>query len=64
MPRGVAVAGRPGDRRDGVDASMLGIAARPDGTQQATYSGWPLYTFVQDAAPGDVTGQDSARSGT
>ena len=30
-----------------------------DGTQQATYGGWPLYTFIQDAAPGDVTGQDS-----
>jgi predicted lipoprotein with Yx(FWY)xxD motif len=44
---------------DGVDASKLGVAARPDGTQQATYGGWPLYTFIQDAAPGDVTGQDS-----
>jgi len=49
----------PATAGTGVDASKLGVAARPDGTQQATYGGWPLYTFIQDAAPGDVTGQDS-----
>lgn len=49
----------PATAGDGVDASKLGVAARPDGTQQATYGGWPLYTFIQDAAPGDVTGQAS-----
>jgi len=42
----------------GVDASLLGTATRPDdGSAQATCNGWPLYTFVQDAAPGDVNGQ-------
>jgi predicted lipoprotein with Yx(FWY)xxD motif len=43
----------------GVDASKLGVAAGTGGTQQATYGGWPLYTFIQDSAPGDVNGQDS-----
>ena len=42
----------------GVRASLLGTAPRPHGTaRQVTYAGWPLYTYVDDAAPGDVTGQ-------
>jgi predicted lipoprotein with Yx(FWY)xxD motif len=40
-----------------VDASLLGTTDRDDGTTQVTYDGWPLYYFIQDAAPGDVTGQ-------
>jgi predicted lipoprotein with Yx(FWY)xxD motif len=41
----------------GADGSMLGTTTRDDGSTQVTYAGWPLYTFVKDTAPGDVTGQ-------
>ena len=27
-------------------------------TVEVTYDRWPLYTWVVDSAPGDVTGQD------
>lgn len=35
------------------------LAALPDpeGGRVVTYNGWPLYTWVQDKAPGDTTGQ-------
>lgn len=35
----------------------LGLIERTDGTMQVTYNGWPLYYWVEDQAPGDVTGQ-------
>lgn len=48
----------PAAAGEGVDETLLGTAPRPeDGSAQATCAGWPLYTFVQDAAPGDVNGQ-------
>ncbi len=34
----------------------FGIIKRSDGTMQWTYYGKPLYRWVKDAAPGDVTG--------
>ncbi len=43
----------------GVTASLLGTTKRDDGKTEVTYHGHPLYTFVQDQAPGDTTGQGS-----
>ncbi len=43
------------DAGDG-NADMLGTITRPDGTEQVTYNGYPLYYFTGDAAPGDATG--------
>lgn len=42
---------------DGVDAALVGSVARDDGSEQATYNGWPLYYFANDAAAGDTNGQ-------
>ena len=33
----------------GVDQHAIGIAVRPDGSQQVTYHGQPLYLFFGDA---------------
>lgn len=39
-----------------IDAAQL--SARPAyGGSQVTYSGWPLYYYVRDAAPGETAGQ-------
>lgn len=43
---------------DGVDSELLGSIEREDGTVQTTYAESPLYYFVEDARPGDVSGQD------
>lgn len=41
----------------GASGSLLGTAKRSNGAQQVTYHGHPLYLFVKDQNPGDVTGQ-------
>jgi predicted lipoprotein with Yx(FWY)xxD motif len=41
----------------GVTASLLGTTTRRDGTTEVTYAGHPLYYFIADKAPGQVTGQ-------
>jgi predicted lipoprotein with Yx(FWY)xxD motif len=37
-------------------AGQLGTITRSGGLVQATYNGYPLYTYAQDMAPGDTTG--------
>jgi predicted lipoprotein with Yx(FWY)xxD motif len=36
------------------------IIDRTDGTKQWAYDGKPLYTFIQDKKPGDMTGEGKA----
>ena len=54
-----ASAGTPGG-----NVGSLGSVKRPDGTQQVTYKGRPLYTFAQDQQPGDAKGQGIKDVGT
>jgi predicted lipoprotein with Yx(FWY)xxD motif len=43
--------------RSGAKAALLGTTKRSDGARQVTYNGHPLYLFIKDHKPGDVTGQ-------
>jgi predicted lipoprotein with Yx(FWY)xxD motif len=42
----------------------LGTVKRPDGTEQVTYKGTPLYTFASDQSPGEAGGQGIKDVGT
>ena len=44
----------------GVDPALVGIAVRPDGAEQVTLGGWPLYRYSGDKAPGDLRGEGGA----
>ncbi|MFN8354266.1 MAG: hypothetical protein U0Y10_07470 [Spirosomataceae bacterium] len=44
----------------GLNASDFGTITRSDGKKQTTYKGWPLYTYKNDAATGDVKGENVA----
>jgi predicted lipoprotein with Yx(FWY)xxD motif len=51
-----AVTGMP-EAAHGVKLSgKLGSITRPGGVVQATYNGYPLYTYAADMAPGDTMG--------
>jgi predicted lipoprotein with Yx(FWY)xxD motif len=41
----------------GASSALLWTSVRTDGTTEVTYGGHPLYYFVADKKPGDVTGQ-------
>ena len=43
----------------GLDAAVFSTTERTDGTHQLVAGDWPLYTYFEDVAPGDVFGQGS-----
>jgi predicted lipoprotein with Yx(FWY)xxD motif len=43
----------------GVNKADLSTFARSDGTKQVAYDGHPLYYFVGDSKPGEISGQGS-----
>jgi predicted lipoprotein with Yx(FWY)xxD motif len=47
----------------GVDADLLGTTKRRDGRRQVTYNGHPLYYYVTDTQPGQITCQDIVEFG-
>ncbi len=52
----------PGAKASTVTAKVASTATS-SGSKIATAGGWPLYTFVQDQKPGDVTGEGVATFG-
>jgi predicted lipoprotein with Yx(FWY)xxD motif len=53
----VVASGKP-TAGEGAMSADLGTTKRKDGTEQVTYKGHPLYTFVGDKAPGEANGQE------
>lgn len=45
------------DLPENLHPSDFEMIMRPDGFQQLTFRGWPLYYFYKDHAPGDRKGQ-------
>ena len=58
----VYTGGSPRARR-GVDADLLGTTTRRGGRRQVTYNGHPLYYYVTDTRPGQITCQDITEFG-
>jgi predicted lipoprotein with Yx(FWY)xxD motif len=44
---------------EGLDPAVFSVTERTDGTHQLVAGDWPLYTYFEDVAPGDVFGQGS-----
>ena len=40
-----------------LNAADFGTITRKDGTKETTYKGWPLYYWVADKNPGDMSGE-------
>jgi predicted lipoprotein with Yx(FWY)xxD motif len=57
LTSGKPVAGR------GVNAKLLGVTMRTNGTHQVTYAGHPLYRFLNDEKPGQTEGEGSKAFG-
>jgi predicted lipoprotein with Yx(FWY)xxD motif len=49
--------------RGGADADLLGTTTRRGGRKQVTYNGHPLYYYVTDTEPGQITCQDVVEFG-
>jgi len=54
------VTGQPVAAKGVTLAAKLGCITRAGGVMQATYNGYPLYTFGSDSAPGMTNGNGSA----
>jgi predicted lipoprotein with Yx(FWY)xxD motif len=54
---GQPIAGR------GVRRSLLGTITLPNGRQQVTYAGHPLYAYIGDGSPGDTFGAGINQAG-
>ncbi len=49
--------------RAGIDADLLGTTSRRGGRRQVTYKGHPLYYYITDTKPGQITCQDITEFG-
>ena len=56
-PPYLTVSGAAFDAMHGARASLTGSTTRKDGTAQVTYNGHPMYYFVGDKKPGEITCQ-------
>jgi predicted lipoprotein with Yx(FWY)xxD motif len=54
------VTGTPVAAKGAMLGAVLGTITRPNGLVQATYNGYPLYTFAGDNAPGQTGGNGAA----